>query len=1180
MATPIIVFEDGQELVLPVSERVSIGRGEDNHVVADDERISNNHAEILLSPNGSVEVFDRNSTAGTWVNNQRVDRQILRPGDSIAFGPLIVVFELRQAPKAGPSTLTAKIPAVSAANRPDNNRRAEEEQAQARINALTKRQAEEESRLEALQKRLLDTESQVKARKDEAAAAEEWIAELAAETKKIETATREGEAALRVLATEREKKAEEVRQLADQEAEASARLQKVQGSISEENARLEAARNELAQVEERLRAGENQAGAIKVTLDGLTSAVASAETAKGELDAAIAALVSRRTDEEARLQRVQQALVQEDELMEPARRELAALQTQIEQATALLLKRQEEVQTAEAGLSALTAASDEAVMSQRERELSLQQLADRRSSEEAALSQVQAETLQETARLEDVRRELAQVESRVREALALLEGHDAKVHDAESALVPLKQRHDALQGAIAESEAQLSETNSLLAEEKTRLAKTSQRRGELEAELSSLRQEIAAAEAGGASLMMGLRRFFFVFPFVILTLAWWSASESHRGRTQGEGGVTAMLAEPMPAFHPYAPRTEAERQINDLVHEPLMRVGADGALQPALAELWRWSQDVTCWFADTATAKQAQERLQAQIGEKNLWAEWRLSTVRLIDNSLVLNFSDPTRAGTPQALGVIADLRPQNIAFWRIETRGPLKDAAQRFLAESPLAAQIRRVWFDHENAFEVVTVGPSQKLLDELRSFVATSTKSEVRMGLLGEVGALSEPVLDLDMRQGQTWHDGTPVTAYDVKTTIEQVNRRPWLLPNREALRHIQLMDIQEEGNRLHVVFRSRYGPALCGWAGLPVLPASWWSAHEGEDDTAFAVHPPPGAGPFRAEQVDERTLSLTPVTEGASRPRFLFHFDASPLMTEVGLSTNTTQLIWPAASPDNRHEMSACLTPPHRRHVVLWNTRHGPLADVKVRRAIAMITDEASIIASLPGTHTLTDASLFPPGMWLHTNASRVPHDPVEATKLLSESGWLPGVDGLARKSGRKLEFALLLVAGDPGTTRTAGMLAEQWRKLGAAVSVETLGTPDLLAQRLAERRFDAVLLEQRFEVSWDQFPWWHSSQSRPGGTNYAGIEDAQIDLLLEALATEFEPAAAADRVRQLEARLLPLHPMLPLFNTVDDAAVRSSLVGNQARTGWTLRQIAMKTDKPVSEPAAFKLKLPDE
>jgi hypothetical protein len=128
----------------------------------------------------------------------------------------------------------------------------------------------------------------------------------------------------------------------------------------------------------------------------------------------------------------------------------------------------------------------------------------------------------------------------------------------------------------------------------------------------------------------------------------------------------------------------------------------------------------------------------------------------------------------------------------------------------------------------------------------------------------------------------------------------------------------------------------------------------------------------------------------------------------------------------------------------------------------------------------------------------------------------------------------QFTLLVPSGDALHTAHGGPARGAVAQLGARVTVEHIADAQALAQRLGEHRFDAVLLDQRFEVSWDQLPWWHSSQARPGGTNFCGITDPQIDLMLEALAGEFDPEHVPARVRELEARLLPMHPMLTLVH----------------------------------------------
>lgn len=678
--------------------------------------------------------------------------------------------------------------------------------------------------------------------------------------------------------------------------------------------------------------------------------------------------------------------------------------------------------------------------------------------------------------------------------------------------------------------------------------------------------------------MILARTLIFGFPLLIAAVAWWAATESQRSRRRHSDGIVVMLPQGVPALNPFLPATEVEREIIDLVHEPLFRIGVDGALQPALAEMWRWSQDVTCWFADEVSAKRAQGLLQAQIGETNPWTEWHLTSVRVMENRLLLNFSDANSSGVQHVLKAIAELEVQPIALWRIERHTPLRQAWDKFIAGSSQARQIQRVWFDGANACEIVVAGPSQRLLDELHRFFDANKNEPTTMNPLAEVGALSEPVLDLDIRPGQSWHDGTPVTAEDALATIEFLRTRDWPLPNREALRHIQSLEVQNNGSRLHVTYRKRYGPALGAFVDLPLLPAVWLKAHPDAQEADFIQQAPSGAGAHRIAVRDARSLILVPVNHEKTTARLLFNFSASPLMTQIGVRTRTIDLVWPASVADHTHLTQLRFTPPRQRLVVLWNTRHDILKSVRLREALALATDTDDLIRSLPGRLGLVDASLFASGLWFSTQAKRSPFQLEAAQKILTDEGWLRNVEGVARSPDRTFHFTLLVPSSDALHAQTAQRLIAQWEKIGAKVTIETAKDAQTLAQRLHEHHFDAVLLDQRFEVSWDQLPWWHSSQVASGGTNFCGISDPQIDLLLEALDAEVEPSHVPSRVRELEEKLLPLHPMLTLFTTHDEAAAVPSLQNVMATaepsTGWTLRSLVVP---PKREPAAPALNL---
>jgi hypothetical protein len=90
---------------------INVGRGPDNHLVLEDERVSQYHARIRRS--GRVfYLFDLASTNGTWVNGQRIFRLLLRDGDKIQVGNTTLVFKqvVERPPSLTKSGDTDKLP--------------------------------------------------------------------------------------------------------------------------------------------------------------------------------------------------------------------------------------------------------------------------------------------------------------------------------------------------------------------------------------------------------------------------------------------------------------------------------------------------------------------------------------------------------------------------------------------------------------------------------------------------------------------------------------------------------------------------------------------------------------------------------------------------------------------------------------------------------------------------------------------------------------------------------------------------------------------------------------------------------------------------------------------------------------------------------------------------------------
>lgn len=65
--------------------RTTVGRRASNDIVIDHRGVSGEHAALVQSPQGLL-VQDLQSTNGTYVNEQAIEQQLLRPGDVIGIG--------------------------------------------------------------------------------------------------------------------------------------------------------------------------------------------------------------------------------------------------------------------------------------------------------------------------------------------------------------------------------------------------------------------------------------------------------------------------------------------------------------------------------------------------------------------------------------------------------------------------------------------------------------------------------------------------------------------------------------------------------------------------------------------------------------------------------------------------------------------------------------------------------------------------------------------------------------------------------------------------------------------------------------------------------------------------------------------------------------------------------------
>ena len=115
-----------------------------------------------------------------------------------------------------------------------------------------------------------------------------------------------------------------------------------------------------------------------------------------------------------------------------------------------------------------------------------------------------------------------------------------------------------------------------------------------------------------------------------------------------------------------------------------------------------------------------------------------------------------------------------------------------------------------------------------------------------------------------------------------------------------------------------------------------------------------------------------------------------------------------------------------------------------------------------------------------------------------------------------------------------------LAEAWKKLGLEVKVEALNFPNPLLERVFKTRdFDAAILYltgqlERLDPEFYTYNAFHSSRAVEGGWNFSGVQNKDLDRLLEAQRAEYDLAKRKTLVNEIQDWVYRESPWLVIVN----------------------------------------------
>lgn len=642
--------------------------------------------------------------------------------------------------------------------------------------------------------------------------------------------------------------------------------------------------------------------------------------------------------------------------------------------------------------------------------------------------------------------------------------------------------------------------------------------------------------------MIILRWLLFTSPAWVVAGILWLGNEAGRLRYRSDSDLVVAVRELPRVFNPLLPSAgdAATREITEMLFDHPFRRDDELKLRAHLVQSWQARQKVTFFFSSVENAALGAEAI---TGAQEKWKEWGLRDA-IREEDRIHAMIEGHEPGPATRMTTV--LKPEWLAKL-IHVRLTVKEAVSQslgdFLSSSVEKGQIQLIGYDGDRIANLYLLGETDLFLKELRIYYESNLKLEPVIDVLGNVSTVAALELGLSLREDAKWHDGTPVTADDLVFSFREVTRSGSGWPQKNAFDFVA--SVEKTGDyTLLVALRDRFAPMLESWEKLPVLPWHLLRDAVSKKDWDAFFRNPVGNGPFRLEPSARGDLALSANASyflGQPRqPRIVYRRLANPRTRHLAVKLGQVEAFFPdepeLVNGGGSGAVEWVRDVPRVQNFVVWNLDRGRFADGRVREGLARSVDLDQILKEAGKGRLNPWGGLFFPGIWYCPEGPELlSHDASRAAELMKEGGWKHSETGWLDGDYDPVEFRLTY---DPANDLHAGLaaaLARAWEQAGIRVVLEPMEWQGIIAERLAPRDFDALMLGWELGFGRDQFGVWHSSRAGPGGSNLAGLKNQVVDELVSRLRVEEDESKIAELARDLQRQVYEMQPFLFLGDT---------------------------------------------
>lgn len=211
------------------------------------------------------------------------------------------------------------------------------------------------------------------------------------------------------------------------------------------------------------------------------------------------------------------------------------------------------------------------------------------------------------------------------------------------------------------------------------------------------------------------------------------------------------------------------------------------------------------------------------------------------------------------------------------------------------------------------------------------------------------------------------------------------------------------------------------------------------------------------------------------------------------------------------------------------------HPALKEKNVRMALDLAVDKDELVSKIFGDYAETIDGPLAINLENQSNESFNRID--EVNKILNNSGWTRGNDGIRRKTiGKELiktEFTLV-VPQIQSLIKVGEFIKEKWSQVGVNVNLSIAPLSEINSQIIKTRNYQMILFGNILGRNPDLYSFWHSSEKFYPGLNLALYENKIVDKLIESIRSDFNENKRFADLTDLQSLIVGDYPAVFLYS----------------------------------------------